>query len=335
MARMIHFAFSIIALHFCGDLMHFVLSSPQQVRISLSGTNHMRITWTTSYNYSTPAIVCYGTSPQNYTSSSKGSTKTYNYVMYTSGYIHDVVIGPLNPNTLYYYRCGSKRRQPAFSFKTPPALFPIKFAVAGDLGQTKKTSSTLKRVSKSNYDVFILPGDLSYANRRQNKWDKFGVLVEPLASQRPWMVTQGNHEIETIPKIHKRRFTSYNSRWLMPYKESGSPSNLFYSFEVAGVHVIMLGSYAKFGVESIQYRWLKADLEKVDRKRTPWLVVVVHAPWYNSNAAHQGEDAALGMKSVMEDVIYGARVDVVFAGHVHVYERFVSLFLFFFSVQYS
>ncbi|GFP94207.1 probable purple acid phosphatase 20 [Phtheirospermum japonicum] len=161
---------------------------------------------------------------------------------------------------------------------------------------------------------------------RQMKWDNFGLLVQPLASKRPWMVTQGNHEVEKIPKIHKRSFTSYNARWLMPYQESASPSNLFYCFQVAGAHVIMIGSYEGFALDSPRYRWLKADLQKVNRKRTSWLVVVVHAPWYNSNVAHQFEYAAQGMKSVMEDVIYRARVDVVFAGHVHAYEGFARVY---------
>ncbi|KAI3471951.1 hypothetical protein Pfo_028639 [Paulownia fortunei] len=294
-----------------------------QVRISLSGKNHMRISWTTSFP--TPATVYYGTSPGNYTFSANGSTNMYHYLKYISGEIHDVVIGPLKPNTSYYYRCGIKS-SPEFSFKTPPARFPIKFAVAGDLGQTKRTISTLEHIAKSNYDVLILPGDLSYANMHQPKWDTFGLLVQPLASKRPWMVTQGNHEIERIRGIHRHSFTSYNARWVMPYEESGSPSNLFYSFEVAGVHVIMLGSYADFGADSAQYRWLKADLRKVDRRRTPWLIAVVHAPWYNSNDAHQGEYQSVGMKSVMEDVLYSARVDVVFAGHVHAYERFVRVY---------
>jgi hypothetical protein len=32
------------------------------------------------------------------------------------------------------------------------------------------------------------------------------------------------------------------------------------------------------------------------------------------------------MKTSMEDLLYNARVDVVFTGHVHAYERFVSIF---------
>ena len=195
---------------------------------------------------------------------------------------------------------------------------------AGDLGQTNWTNSTLQHISQSNYDMLLLPGDLAYADFLQYLWDSFGKLVEPLASKRPWMVTQGNHEIEKFPLLHKEKFTAYNARWRMPFEESGSNSNLYYSFNVAGVHVIMLGSYTDFDNTSAQYQWLQADLGKINRKLTPWIVAVVHAPWYNSNFAHIEEKEEVDMKESMEDLLYKAHVDVVFAGHVDAYERFVS-----------
>lgn len=184
----------------------------------------------------------------------------------------------------------------------------------------------LSNTAESKYDMLLLPGDLSYADFNQPLWDSFGRLVEPLASQRPWMVTQGNHEIEKIPLIHGEPFTAYNARWRMPFEQNGSGSNLFYSFNVAGVHVIMLGSYTDFDPNSAQFKWLKADLQKIDRNKTPWTIVLIHAPWYNSNTAHQGELESIDMKASMEGLLYQARVDVVFAGHVHAYERFVSFF---------
>ena len=44
-----------------------------------------------------------------------------------------------------------------------------------------------------------------------------------------------------------------------------------------------------------------------------------------TNLAHQGEGE--NMKTAMEELLYKACVDVVFAGNVHAYERFVSFFL--------
>nr|XP_043610021.1 probable purple acid phosphatase 20 [Erigeron canadensis] len=292
---------------------------PQQIHISLVGKDRMRISWIT--NDHAPSTVVYGTSPGKHDHSANGSFSSYKHGNYTSGDIHDVVIGPLDPSTVYYYsfaHCSTLE----YSFKTPPTQFPIKFAVSGDLGQTGWTKSTLEHISQSNYDVFLLPGDLSYADTVQPLWDSFGRLMEPLARQRPWMVTIGNHDSENITEIPKPTFIAYNTRWRMPFEESKSTSNLYYSFEVYGVHVIMLGSYADFGHDSDQYKWLLSDLKKVDRTKTPWLVVLVHAPWYNSNYAHQGEIQSVGMMESMESLLYKARVDVVLAGHVHAYERF-------------
>jgi hypothetical protein len=268
------------------------------------------------------SIVEYGTSSGKYTSSAEGEKTDYRYLLYKSANVHHVVIGPLETGTLYYYRCGGNG--PEYSFKTPPAQLPIAFAVVGDLGQTGWTTSTLQHVQQMNYDVLLLPGDLSYADYRQPLWDSFGRLVEPLASSRPWMVTQGNHEIEKIPLLVSTPFKAYNARWKMPYQESGSPSNLYYSFEVAGAHILMLGSYAEFGTDSDQYRWLQGDLSRVNRRKTPWLIALIHAPWYNTNTAHQGEGD--DMKDAMEELLHAAKVDIVFAGHVHAYERFTRVF---------
>ncbi|XP_062182776.1 probable purple acid phosphatase 20 isoform X2 [Phragmites australis] len=299
--------------------------TPQQVHISMVGLDKTRVSWVTGDD--APAIVEYGTTSGRYPFSATGNTRTYRYILYHSGKIHDAVIGPLRPSTTYYYRCSSSPSR-EFSFRTPPATLPFKFVVVGDFGQTGWTESTLQHIAAADYDMLLLPGDLSYADFIQTRWDSYGRLVEPLASARPWMVTQGNHEVEKVPLIEPTPFKAYNARWRMPYDAGASPSgdNLFYSFDVAGgaVHVIMLGSYTDYATGSAQHRWLRRDLAAVDRGRTAFVVALVHAPWYNSNEAHQGESDA--MRGAMEPLLYGARVDAVFAGHVHAYERFARVY---------
>ena len=46
------------------------------------------------------------------------------------------------------------------------------------------------------------------------------------------MVLEGNHEIEK--DAANATFQAFTHRFRVPYKESGSPSPLFYSFDLAG-----------------------------------------------------------------------------------------------------
>ena len=43
--------------------------------------------------------------------------------------------------------------------------------------------------------------------------------------------------------------------------------------------MLMLGSYVEYGTDLEQFAWLQQDLAAVDRHRTPWVVVGMHAPW--------------------------------------------------------
>jgi len=142
------------------------------------------------------------------------------------------------------------------------------------------------------------------------------------AASTVWMFTEGNHEIEPTPGAPD--FLAYTARFPLPSAAAASPSPLYYSYDVAGAHVVMLGSYADYARDSEQYAWARRDLAAVDRQRTPWVVVGMHAPWYNSNYNHFGEGDA--MRDAMEALLYQHGVDLVVAGHVHAYERSVPTF---------
>ena len=67
----------------------------------------------------------------------------------------------------------------------------------------------------------------------------------------------------------------------------------------------------RFGVD------LRQDLEALDRSVTPWVIAMMHCPWYNSNLAHQGERQTLTAMRAMEPLLYKHKTAVVIAGHVH------------------
>lgn len=91
-------------------------------------------------------------------------------------------------------------------------------------------------------------------------------------------------QIEPYTLVRNSFFTPLNGTFLayetrlfaMGDPLSGSPSALYHSNDVAGVHVVMLASYARFEAGSPQFLWLEADLKSVDRRKTPWVIVGMH-----------------------------------------------------------
>ena len=146
--------------------------------------------------------------------------------------------------------------------------------------------------------------------------------MHPLSSRLAWMTVAGNHEVEKCDDT-SGKFLAYSHRYgnHLPFAASGSDSYQYYSYEAAGVHFVMLGSYADYDVGSPQLEWLSADLSSVDRSVTPFVVAVLHSPWYNSNSHHQNDKSEYVFAQNAEPMLHEHGVDLVLAGHVHAYER--------------
>ena len=125
----------------------------------------------------------------------------------------------------------------------------------------------------------------------------------------------GNHEIGAA-----EAWLPFQTRFPSPYKGSGSSHFCYYGKEVGPVHVIALCTYAGFFHISAQYQWLQTYLAtKINRVRTPWLIVMTHVSLYNSNQDHWMEGEL--MRLSMEPLLYQYGVDAYLTGHVHTYER--------------
>lgn len=234
---------------------------------------------------------------------------------WVSMYIHTVTLPSLEPGTEYTYRPEAGKRE--FAFTTPPApgdhSNPLRIGMIADLGVTNVTAAVMRELLGQRIDSLFLVGDYSYADGWSERWDAFGVLSEPLMSAVPHLGVPGNHEISE----GRYQGHDWEMRYPVPY-ESDSP--WWYSYELGPVHVIgLVGSYAPTGPGSPQHEFLKEDLEAVDRARTPWVVVMFHTPWYNSNKHHYREGYTA--QQDLEELLYEHGVDLVVNGHVHSYER--------------
>ena len=95
----------------------------------------------------------------------------------------------------------------------------------------------------------------------------------------------------------------------------------WYSFSVGPVHVAMLSSEHDPSPGAPMGDWLAGDLAAVDRARTPWLLVGIHRPLYETEAYAGDFAVAAGLRRIMEPLLLQFGVDVVLAGHYHSFQR--------------
>lgn len=276
---------------------------------------------------------------------------------YQSEFIHHVQLNDLKSETKYYYTCGdfvNGFRSNLTYFVTLPEVgndVPIIFGVIGDIGQSEYSLSTLDHLSSyKKINMILHTGDLSYADCKQYLWDSYGNMIEYVAKNIPWMVGAGNHEIEFNSTDKKKLYTAFESRYRMPFVSKAefgdiliessinphtnlpycTPSvfqseynygNSFYSFSNGLTHIIFLNPYSNTNKSSIQYNWLLNNLRSIDRTITPWVIIIMHCPWYSSNVNHYGDKQTVLMRESMEDLLYEHNVNIVLSGHVHAYER--------------
>ncbi|KAJ3687124.1 hypothetical protein LUZ61_016288 [Rhynchospora tenuis] len=304
-------------------------NAPQQVHITQGDYDGSAVivAWVTPSEVGSNTVR-YGTSNTTLDMSAEGTVSQYKYFTYTSGYIHQCTLKGLQFGTTYYYSVEANGTARTFSFKTPPQPGPdssYTFGIIGDLGQTFDSNSTLTHYkANTNAAALLYVGDFSYADNYPNhdnvRWDTWGRFTESSVAYQPWIWTFGNHELDFAPEIGETTpFKPVSNRYPTPYSASGSTEQYYYAVRRASAHIIVLASYSAYGSSNPQYKWLQTELKKVDRTVTPWLIVLIHAPWYNSYKSHymEGETVRVQFEAMM--VKY--KVDVVFAGHVHAYER--------------
>jgi hypothetical protein len=224
------------------------------------------------------------------------------------GFIHDVVLRNLEPDTTYYFICGgeggwSEERV----FKTAPIVrSTIRFAAGGDSRTDHETRDAVSRAMREFSPGFVLfNGDMVEDGREQGLWDNFFGHMDA-----HWTGVDGL-TIPIVPALgnHERNATNY-------YEQLSLPGNdRWYSLDWGpDVHVIVLDSEEDLDGLQAQAAWLEDDLEA--HASYPWKFVVFHRNVFKNT--HEAWLPAFNLWVPLFDR-YG--VDIVFNGHSHNYMR--------------
>jgi len=339
------------------------LNQPSQGRLALTKkVGEMSVIWT-SGQIATAQTVKLGTSSSKYTvpfaaaevkheaSDMCGSPAT-GYGWRSEGKIWHAVVTGLTPNTVYFYTYGSDVTgwSKESHFRVMPEsskMTSTKIGIVGDQGIGSKDSTSDRRngnSDQSSFDIedvitmlnnhvddmesFFLIGDVSYAQGFAAEWEIYHDQMRHVAERIPFMTVTGNHEADWpgFPGMRDGWDSTgecngaYEKRYgqFMP-KGTTDKSVQWYSWNQGPVHVIALSTEHDTGVGSVQNKWLKKDLQSVDRSVTPWVIVGTHRPLYAKRFEDKQAIADL------EPLLYQYKVDVLYAGHLHTYQRFCPM----------
>ena len=253
--------------------------------------------------------------------------------------LHALKIDRLKPDTPYYYEVTDNQGDKQGGthndwFRTAPAAGaqrPARIWVIGDSGDAGPVLEQVRdsalqwmrqhpRGDYPDFDVWLSLGDLAYRSGSDKQFQKslFDAFPGQLRNTTLWPA-YGNHD--------SRRWTYFRLFTLPEQGEAGgepSGTENYYSFNYGAVHFVMLDSESSSSEPgSPMVEWLQRDLAK---NNSPWLIAVFHHAPY-SKGTHDSDvnrGSNTGMVSMRENIVprlEAAGVDLVLAGHSHMYER--------------
>lgn len=97
--------------------------------------------------------------------------------------------------------------------------------------------------------------------------------------------------------------------------------NAYYAFTYGPARHVVVNAYSDMSPKSTQYVWLENELASVDRARTPWVLLTIHVPLYNTFALHHKDPQIFAAREHLEPLFVKYNVNIVFNGHIHAYQR--------------
>lgn len=254
---------------------------------------------------------------------------------------HELEINNLKPNTKYFYSIGTIEQITSKSDQQFIKTIPVKGSkqavriwALGDFGAGTENQKAVKNallnyVGNKKPDAWIWLGDNAYNNGKDDEYQKnvFDFYQEDFLRNTACYPSPGNHD---YAGKNDSSLPPYFQIFTLPTKgeAGGVPSGTesYYSVDYGNVHLISLNTEEKhpdgtflYDGKGAQMEWLEKDLQA---NKLPWVIAYFHKPPYTkgSHDSDYEKDLML-MRQNVTPIFEKYKVDIVIAGHSHVYER--------------
>lgn len=219
-----------------------------------------------------------------------------------------VTLHGLHPDTAYSYTMDYGNTREGFRFWTAagvPTTFT--FVAHGDTRSDHRVHQAIARAIRKLDPRFVInTGDLVEHGEVPKDWDAFFSSAATLTGNAVYLAAAGNHEenAETFFRLFPGPHTD-DTRNIAPYV-----------YDYNQVRIIVLDSNRDL---EAQRDWLDRYLTEHHGEAT-WTVVAFHHPPYSSSSRNGNKYT----RTLWAPVLEKHKVDVVFLGHDHFYERSVK-----------
>ena len=202
---------------------------------------------------------------------------------------------------------------PARELSLPDKPGSIRFAVIGDSGRGHRPQYEVSEQMQAfreriGYDFVLMLGDNIYDTWTPEDYRrKFELPYKPLLDEGvKFFAVRGNHDDPRMPEYPPFNMGGHRYYTFKPERSLGAA--------IAGTSVrfFMLDTE---DLDNPQLEWLDREL---GRSGSDWKIVVCHRPLYT---AGRYADPARRFRRLLEPILVRHKVQVVFAGHEHFYER--------------
>jgi len=222
-----------------------------------------------------------------------------------SAYLYEAVLTQLKPNSTYSYRLAGHDGQAWYNFKTyDDNQEQFSFVAMGDSRSNPEIFAKIMQQSSSvNPEFIISMGDVVENGGNYEQWENyFFSITEGVFESTPIISTLGDHEGDgdngELFRYFLRKKEVVDKQW--------------FSFDYGSAHFISLDYRHPGNQEMID--WFIEDITSANKK---WNFVYMHRPSYNLG----GHRSTWG-KGIWPELFREYNIDIVFAGHSHLYERF-------------
>lgn len=240
--------------------------------------------------------------------------------------IHGVALTGLEPDTTYYFVAGDPATgvTEEFSFRTFPADAPYSFAIGGDMGPTPLARKLVVETAKTDPDVFIIGGDIAYANgnfANTKKWDDFlDILCEDLRAPDgrliPLWAGIGNHEVNRDVGEHTDVHALVSPFFIGYFWPQGEGP--IFARTLGDDAVLLFMDTGHLVPHEEQVPWLEEQLAAT--ADMPYAFAIYHVPLYPTHRPFEGAASVAGRTHWLP-LFDKYKLTAGFEHHDHVFKR--------------